>query len=101
MLRAFLRRWLLNDSSPTPSRRDERPLTRDDLAEAIDAALDEHMKLMNYEWNEWYEKFDKLHLRLAKRAQRAERQGPPAPGVGGEDRERPVSVLHHRRLGSV
>ena len=101
MLLAFWR-WLWpRETVQTPPRHAESELTREQVLEIVEAALEEHMRDINFEWTEWYEKFDKLHLRLAKRAARASNGQQPPPPHGVEQDEKPVSALHFRRLGSV
>jgi rubrerythrin len=97
-------RWLWpKDATPQPARREDPGISR----EQLDAALEEHMRDITYEWNEMYEKFEKLHLRLAKRADREAKKQQRTAGVAGNDEERytegaeRVSILSHRRLGSI
>lgn len=96
MLRAFARWILREEATPTRKRHVEPDVSR----EMVEAMLEEHMKQVNYEWNEWYEKFDKLHLRLAKRAARDAAKNQPLAPLEEIPQSRP-SALHFRRPGSV
>jgi len=91
MLKALSRLFGTKEAEKTPCNCMEGYVSTDELKET----LDEHMKLINYEWNEWYEKFEKLHLRLARRDSRKQQVLQEQPTEG------PFSVLPYRRITSV
>lgn len=97
MLKRIWRFLWPSDAPQTLPRHEGEPLTEERLSEL----LDDHMKEITFEWNEWYEKFDKLHLRLAKRADREAKKRNGSAAEVPHSAVPGVTVLHHRKLGSV
>jgi len=97
MLKAIWR-WLWpEEAKPARAGREIAYVT----PEQLEAAIEKSTRELVFEWNETYEKFEKLHLRLAKRADREAKKQQPPLGVNSHEEEGTVSILRHRRLGSV